>query len=284
MKTKLLFVLLLLVSNWGFSQTVKILNDRAIVAQHKRMVFEKWGDFYPYPKYKGFWKFKVQTNVAASTVWGYKLYGIRLPSWISPPRNRHYKGGKDIRPLKPTGLQNQRLINSNLKKKETNKIYEKSKEIEKQSKRDFAHWTKLTASADPLWLLYYKRMLSPLKLFPEKPNSYVAWKLDNQQVYSKLKRTGAIDRLQEQLDLLKHDYKVARQVDMPRGKRILLYHKTLIAWRKFEESIKLQNKETKYLLKLNRYKFINLIRPPQMNKKSDVEIVKGVLNTYKNIE
>ncbi|WP_435523426.1 hypothetical protein [Chryseobacterium indoltheticum] len=31
--------------------SVKRLNDPAIVAQHKRMTFESWGDWRPYPKY-----------------------------------------------------------------------------------------------------------------------------------------------------------------------------------------------------------------------------------------
>jgi hypothetical protein len=29
----------------------KRLNDPSIVAQHKRMTFESWGDWRPYPKY-----------------------------------------------------------------------------------------------------------------------------------------------------------------------------------------------------------------------------------------
>jgi hypothetical protein len=40
------------------------LNDEAIVSQHKRQVFESWGDWRPYGKYFG-----VQTNFAYSTVW-----------------------------------------------------------------------------------------------------------------------------------------------------------------------------------------------------------------------
>ena len=75
--------------------SVKRLNDPAIVAQHKRMVFESWGDWRPYPKYF----LGVQTNFAYATVWG---------MW-APKINRDYKDGDDIRPLKPTGVQNQRF-------------------------------------------------------------------------------------------------------------------------------------------------------------------------------
>ncbi|MEW7223596.1 hypothetical protein AB2S25_18390, partial [Elizabethkingia anophelis] len=52
------------------------LNDEAIVSQHKRQVFEAWGDWRPYGKYF----LGVQTNFAYSTVWG----------MLSPSRNRDY--------------------------------------------------------------------------------------------------------------------------------------------------------------------------------------------------
>lgn len=91
--TKGIIFLSLLPITTVFGQvSVKRLNDPAIVAQHKRMVFERWGDWRPYPKYF----LGVQTNFAYATVWG----------WLAPSRNRDYKNGADIRPLKPSGIQN----------------------------------------------------------------------------------------------------------------------------------------------------------------------------------
>ena len=90
-----LFQFLLITITISGQVTVKRLNDPSIVAQHKRMVFQSWGDWRPYPKYF----LGVQTNFAYATVWG---------MW-APKINRDYKDGEDIRPLKPTGVQNQRF-------------------------------------------------------------------------------------------------------------------------------------------------------------------------------
>ena len=63
---KLALVPLLLAAVGVFGQfTVKRLNDPSIVAQHKRMVFQSWGDWRPYPKYL----LGIQTNFAYATVW-----------------------------------------------------------------------------------------------------------------------------------------------------------------------------------------------------------------------
>ena len=108
---KLALVPLLLIAVGVFGQfTVKRLNDPSIVAQHKRMVFQSWGDWRPYPKYL----LGIQTNFAYATVWG---------MW-APSRNRDYKDGEDIRPLKPTGLQNQRFAQVKFQEEEAKKIAE----------------------------------------------------------------------------------------------------------------------------------------------------------------
>ena len=105
---KLALVPLLLIAVGVFGQfTVKRLNDPSIVAQHKRMLFQSWGDWRPYPKYL----LGIQTNFAYATVWG---------MW-APSRNRDYKNGEDIRPLKPTGLQNQRFAQVKFQEKEKKK-------------------------------------------------------------------------------------------------------------------------------------------------------------------
>ena len=60
------FFLLLFIATSAFGQSIKKLNDPSIVAQHKRMTFESWGDWRPYPKYF----LGIQTNFAYATVWG----------------------------------------------------------------------------------------------------------------------------------------------------------------------------------------------------------------------
>lgn len=232
-KIRLLAFLLLTVTMSG-QVSVKRLNDPAIVAQHKRMTFERWGDWRPYPKYF----LGIQTNVAYATVWG---------MW-APSINRDYRKGDDIRPLKPTGLQNQRFAELKFQEEEARKIKAASDTIYKRSVQDFAHWTSATVEADPLWLLYYKRMLKPITEFPDTPQNFTQWHLKDQQTYETLNTTGTLKRVQEELDLIKEKYEMSRSMDMPRGKRFIMYHETLFRWRKFVQELRRYNNKTTLLL------------------------------------
>ena len=263
------FLLLLMITN-VFGQTVKRLNDPSIVAQHKRMTFESWGDWRPYPKYF----LGIQTNLAYATVWG----------WLAPSRNRDYKAGEDIRPLKPTGEQNLRLAQLKLQEQEAEKIKATSDTIYKRSVQDFAHWTSATVDADPLWLLYYKRMLKPITEFPDTPQNFLEWRLKDQETFETLSTTGTIKRLQEELDLIKEKYSMSRSMDMPRGKRFLMYHETLIKWRKFVRELRKHNNKTTLLTD---YKNIlknhsNYALPPAWTPASDKQIVQNMMNHYKH--
>ena len=151
---------------------------------------------------------KNHSNFAYATVWG---------MW-APSRNRDYKDGPDIRPLKPTGEQNLRFAQLKFQEEEAKKIKAASDTIYKRSVQDFAHWTSATVDADPLWLLYYKRMLKPITQFPDTPQNFIEWRLKDQQTYETLSTTGTIKRLQEELDLIKEKYSMSRSMDMPRGK------------------------------------------------------------------
>ena len=268
---KLALVPLLLTAVGVFGQfTVKRLNDPSIVAQHKRMVFQSWGDWRPYPKYL----LGIQTNFAYATVWG---------MW-APSRNRDYKDGEDIRPLKPTGLQNQRFAQVKFQEEEAKKIKAASDTIDKRSVQDFAHWTSATVDAVPLWLLYYKRMLKPITEFPDTPQNFVEWRLKNQQTYETLNTTGTLKRLQEELDLIKEKYAMSRTMDMPRGKRFLMYHDTLLKWRRFVQELRKHNDKTTLLLD---YK--NILKnhspyalPQGWTPASDKQIIHNTMQQYKH--
>ncbi len=265
------FFLFLLITCGAFAQlSVKRLNDPSIVAQHKRMTFERWGDWRPYPKYF----LGIQTNFAYATVWG---------MW-APSRNRDYKDGPDIRPLKPTGEQNLRLAQLKFQEEEAKKIKAASDTIHKRSIQDFAHWTSATVDADPLWLLYYKRMLKPITEFPDTPQNFMEWRLKDQQTYETLNTTGTLKRLQEELDLIKEKYSMSRTMDMPRGKRFLMYHETLIKWRKFVQELRKYNNKTTLLLD---YK--NILKnhlstgiPQGFTPQTDQQIVQNVMQQYKH--
>lgn len=253
----------------GNAQFVRRLNDEAIVSQHKRMVFESWGDWRPYGKYNFL---GIQTNFAYATIWG---------MW-APSRNRHYKRGADLRPLKPTGLENQRLLGLKEQQNQTKKIKIEVDSLYKRNLQDFAHWTPLTVDADPLWLLYYKRMLRPLSEMKETPLNYEEWGLDNVQIYETLKSNGEIDKLQESLDLLKDKYKKSRTTAMPRGKRFLMYHETLIGWRKFISQIMAYN--TKGEMYLDYKKVLDKFKGGNgyHQFRTDKEIVTEIMEKYKN--
>jgi hypothetical protein len=263
-------ILLLLVSFSVFGQSIKKLNDPSIVAQHKRMTYENWEDWRPYPKYF----FGIQTNFAYATVWG---------AW-APKRNKDYKNGPDIRPLKPNGEQNLRFAQLKYQEEETNKIKVISDSIYKRSVQDFAHWTSTTVEADPLWLLYYKTMLKPITAFPDVPQNFMDWRLKDQQTYQTLLSTGTLKRLQEELDLIKEKYTMSRSMDMPRGKRFIMYHETLIRWRKFVQELRRYNNKTTLLLG---YK--NILKnhlpttlPANWTPASDKKIVQSTMQQYKN--
>jgi len=235
------------------------------------MVFEGWGDWRPYPKYL----LGIQTNFAYATVWG---------MW-APSRNRDYKDGPDIRPLKPTGLETQRFGELELQRKETERIKMETDTIHKRSVQDFAHWTSATVSADPLWLLYYNRMLKPLREFPDNPQNYLEWGFQKPEVYQTLLSTGGISLLKEKLDLLKDKYNISRTVDMPRGKRFLMYHETLIGWRKFSSEIR--SHDLKGGLYMDYHKILQDLKNTTnlfgtKNFKTDKEIAQEVMNHYKH--
>lgn len=250
--------------------SVKRLNDPAIVAQHKRMTFESWGDWRPYPKYF----LGIQTNFAYATVWG---------MW-APKINRDYKDGDDIRPLKSTGEQILRFAQLKFQEEEVKKIKAASDTIYKRSVQDLAHWTSATVDADPLWLLYYKRMLKPITEFPDNPQNFMEWRLKDQQTFETLNSTGTLKRLQEELDLIKEKYTLSRTMDMPRGKRFIMYHETLIRWRIFVQELRKYNNRTTLLLDykniLNNH--LTTALPTQWTPNSDKGIVQNVMQQYKH--
>lgn len=222
--TALLFIFPMII----LAQRVKRIIDPALIAQEKRMVFQEWNDWKPDAKTKILgintgWN----TNPKYTIVWG----------WTAPKRNQRYRKGEDIRPLKPTGLETQRFAKLKLMENQAENIKKSIDTIYKRSLADMAHNTHLTASADPLYLLYYRRMLEPLQKFPENPSTAIQWGIKNPAVLVQLKNTGQYKQLQEKLLLAKETYEQGRKLDMPRGKRFLMYHKALMNWREFQRML-----------------------------------------------
>ena len=252
----------------GVFGQVKKLNDPSIVAHNKRMVFESWGDFRPYPKYF----LGVQNNFAYATVWG----------WLAPARNRDYKDGADIRPLKPTGLEVQRLVELELQRKEAEKIKIQVDTLYTRNVQDLAHWTSATVAADPLWLLYYKKMLKPLNDFAEKPQNYIQWQLKDDKTYQNMLANGGIAHLEKQLALLKDQYKNSRTMDMPRGKRFLMYHETLIGWRNFKNQLRAFDQKNNLFLDYKKLLTMSKTKLGTDWNSVDVQIAQKIMIEYHN--
>lgn len=269
MKKKYLTIIFFTTSFIVSGQTVKRLNDPFIVAQEKRQVFEKWGDFSPHPKYN---LLGIQTNVAYARAWG----------WMAHSRNRRYKNGPDIRPLRTGGEETIRMIKAQTMKRQAELSKVSIDSIYKRSLSDMAHWTSLTATADPLFLLYYKKMLEPLKQFPEEPKTHTQWGLKNDKIFQKMKSTGQIKVLQEELHILKETYKKAMTLDMPRGKRFLMYHKALIGWRKFSKT--LSGAERSYLtaMEYEEKKRKKISTEMFTRNQSDRDIIESIMQQFKN--
>ncbi|WP_173779035.1 hypothetical protein [Frigoriflavimonas asaccharolytica] len=266
-KKILLFIAVLVGSIFNYGQ-VKILNDPSIVAHNKRMVFESWGDFRPYPKYT----FGIQTNFAYATVWG----------WLSPSINQDYKNGADIRPLKPTGLEAQRFAELEFQKSEAEKIKLQVDTLYTRNVQDFAHWTSATVEADPLWLLYYKKMLKPLKDFPDNPQNFIQWQLKDDKTYQNMLMNGGITQLEKELNLLKDKYKNSRTLDMPRGKRFLMYHETLIGWRNFKDQLRAFDRKNSLFLDYKKLLSKSKIKIEPVWNSNDKEIAIKFMNEYHN--
>lgn len=219
------------------AQTVKSLKDSHIVGQEKRQVFQQWGDWRP----KKEEVLGVNINPHYTLVWG----------WAAPSVNRDYRFGKDIRPLSPTGLQNQRLVTTKLQEEETNKIEKEVTKTEEATFEEYMHITSLNTELDPLYILYYKKMLEELSgrsLVPVGTNraKFFVKKLGmKEHTIQANQQYGLIDKLAVDIELLFDKYKFAKTSDMPRGKRIIMYHECLIELRKKKQYIKYLERQTK---------------------------------------
>ena len=90
--------------------------------------------------------------------------------------------------------------------------------------------------------------LCPWQNFPDQPLTYQEWGFTSPSAFRKAKETGQIEPLQQKLDILKGMYEKALKLDMPRGKRILMYHKAMIGWREFVTMVQNCNQNNKFLL------------------------------------
>lgn len=268
---------------------VTILKDEGLNYQEKRMVTGiGWDadDFKPDPKYPKLFGYKIgNTNISAAhaAVWG-DILGMNLGTLSGDiRRNQRYKNGRDIRPLGPYGQETQRHAKLLLMKKEAELAKKHIDSIYSRSMADLAHYTYRTAKADPMYLLYYKRMLTPLANFPDNPQSYQDWGFKNPKAFANAKATGQIKSLEKKLYTIKTIYEKALKLDMPRGKRFLMYHKAMIGWKEFLTMLEICDKSNNILIEGNRKRQEAQRALDGLNKHyDDVQIMQEILREYKN--
>ncbi|MDO5664482.1 MAG: hypothetical protein Q4G63_04385 [Bacteroidia bacterium] len=205
----------------SLSAQVIHIQDKSLRAHNERMVHKSWGEFRPYPKYF----LGVQTNPNYGLVWGL----------FAPRRNKRYKNGEDIRPLKPTGLQNQRYISAHNSYLYAKQVKEKSDVVGNEAVEELMYYDKTTAKADPIYILYFREVLKPISEY-NKLNPYYDKKVSF-QVASILRKTGIEEKVVEEMELLKDRLSTAFNNDMERGQRLIFYHRILDDFRSFDASL-----------------------------------------------
>ena len=193
--------------------------DPHIVAQEKRQVFQQWGNWLPKPNYNFF---GIQTNVHYMLVWG----------WLAPQRNRDYRNGADIRPLSVGGLQNRRMASTIVQEQRTQEVLAEIRNVHNSALSEQLHYSSVTLPADPLYVLYYKPMLKKLEKFDTNTLNYSDWGFTNEKAFQRFEKLGLLGDSKRRLELLQDNLHLAKTMEIPRGKRILMFHDCLVSWRK----------------------------------------------------
>lgn len=189
------------------------IQDRAVVAQQERMVFKQWDEdrFLPEPnRFLG-----IPTNSKWFLTWALHPNYPKL----------------DKRPLSPAGEQTQRLglaaamkISSDYYKKQTDTV-------RNIAIREMMRISGALSGSDPLYLLYYKKELTPLDNIEAQ-----AFQYSSVRVKDYMLENGAYDWYLENMKSMKERYGFAKEQDMERGQRILMYHRILLDLRKLQSN------------------------------------------------
>ncbi|WP_214070043.1 hypothetical protein [Mucilaginibacter sp. dw_454] len=205
MKILILMVLGPLLICRAFAQ--QIINDEAVRYQEERMVFKQWDQDKFLPK-KGF----LSLNPYYWLTWG-----------LFEP-NYHKT---DLRPLSATGPQTQRLALVGTMNSVDNDYKLHSDTVRNTALTSMAEQSGLVAGADPLWLLYYSKVLAPVTNFND---ATTLASLPN-NVRSAVVSEGIYDWYRQEMAMLKERVNGARTADMDRGSRIMAYYRYLKEYR-----------------------------------------------------
>ena len=206
MKNMILLPLVLL--HWLCASAQSVVQDQSIRYQQERMVYLQWDQN----------KFTPKPGFLSLNPYYWLTWGLFYPNYHK----------KDLRPLSATGPQTQRLALVGALSNTDNHYKLQSDTIRNTAVAEIAHQSGLLSDADPLWLLYYKKQLSPvLNNSADRILSGLS-----PAVSAKLVSEGLYSWYKNELDMLKERINAAHQTDMDRGARIMAYHRYLMEYKR----------------------------------------------------
>ena len=186
------------------------IHDRAVVSQQERMVFKQWD--------KG--KFNPKAN---------RILGIPTnPNWYLTWALHPNYPKLDRRPLSATGEQTQRLALAAAMKISSDYYKHQADSVGNLAVKEWTRISGALSGTDPLYLLYYKKELSPLENI-----EVAAFRSVPVKVQEYMLQHGAYAWYLENMKSLAERYGFARNLDMERGQRIIMYHRIMLDMRKF---------------------------------------------------
>lgn len=256
-------------------QAVKAIHDEALLSHNKRMVFESWGDFKPLKKYN--W-IGIQTNKHYGWMWGTQLAAT---SSTRHKRNRAYRSGDDIRPLRVGGKEFNRHLGAIESHKLSEDFLKETDIIKDEALQEILYYNSTISKADPLYMLYFQKTLKPIINF-NKNSPYEGHKI-SQSIIQRFILTGFNDTFIKEMEVLKDRLNVAFDSDMPRGKRIILYHNLLDEYRRLE---RLLNREITIagIMVKNSAPKVNLYEPIDYSTFSPISDLELMNNIIHNID
>ena len=238
------------------AQNVKRQTDKHIVNQQERMVHKQW-DRKKFTPTKGF-------------------LSLNYQYWITWMLHPNYPK-TDRRPLSLTGPQTLRM-GMVLAMQQTDDAYKKHADtIRNVALTEVANYSGAVSSADPLWLLYYRREFGELAEDTER-DPLAGLPAD---IGSYLRDRGLLAWYNEERAELKERLQAARTTTLDRGSRMMAYHRLLLEHRKLLSTWEAKKSYAAKFLSLSesreRLRAGSPDLPDFKSSRSDVQIAEDIL-------
>lgn len=273
----MLFALLVLIVS-GTAQT--IIRDRANEDIQDRRYSISWGRrFYPEAKrlFKTSWLPPRNPDYWFS--WG-KL-GNEFEGNLR--KKREYKSGVSKMPGR-VKIINYGILTEMTKHSEKLRDYMDS--IQKINGKELAYLTPggiiggITELTEPLWVLYFKNKLKGIDKLPNDGNFK---KLGfNDKEVELLERINVKEDVKMKIENIKSDLRISKNAFMPRGKRILLWHKVLEDYRGFMRELDALKSRAKNQIYIEEWMKETMSKPSKPEMQTDSLIMKNLFERYKN--